>query len=171
MKNSSRFWLVVIAVTLILASLACAASGGGGTGPQEKPTKAANATKPPKAQATKEPAGPPPTKEPAQPTVPVAGEYDTDFPLPDDVQNFMQLDPANDSINFQTSLSMDEVIAFYRQAFEAQGLTERTILTVIEPGASFSMVFDGSSNGRALVIQGVALSPTQTNVNIRFEDV
>ena len=34
----------------------------------------------------------------------------------------------------------------------------------------FSIVFDGSPNGKALVVQGVALG-TSTNVNIRYEDV
>ena len=180
MKKSSRFWLVFLAVMLILASLACAALTGGNSGgndqPEDKPTRAAKdtkapkPTKPPKGQPTEEPASPA-TEKPAQPTSSGSGEYDTAFPLPEDVQNFMQLDPGNDSINFQTSMSLEEVIEFYREAFQAQGLTERTLLTVIEAGSSFSMVFDGAPNGLAVVIQGVVLSPTQTNVNIRYEDV
>jgi hypothetical protein len=174
MKKSPRFWLVVLTITLIVTSLACAALGGGNAKPEAKPTK------PAKVQPTEAPAKPT-AEEPASPSEPAAeateipapgeGDYDTGFPLPEDVQNFMQLDPASDSINFQTGMSMDEVIAFYRQAFTAQGLVERPLLTVIEPGKTFSMVFDGAANGMAVVIQGVVLGANQTNVNIRYEDV
>jgi hypothetical protein len=94
--------------------------------------------------------------------------FDTVFPLPDDVQNFTG-DGGKSPINFQTSLSLDEVIEFYRQAFTEQGLTERTILTEISD-SGFSMVFDGWPSGKAVVIQGVDFG-TSINVNIRFEDV
>jgi len=77
--------------------------------------------------------------------------------------------PSEDVVNFQTSLSLEEAIEFYRQAFTGQGLTERKVLTVIEDEI-FSMVFDGWPNNKALVIQGVDLGET-TNINIRFEDV
>ena len=101
-------------------------------------------------------------------TTPDGGaEYDTSFPLPDEVQNFMEM--GNGSINFATDLSVDEAIAFYRQAFEGEGLTERTILTAITD-ATFSMVFDGHLDG-TIVIQGVDLDNGTTNINIRFEDV
>jgi hypothetical protein len=33
------------------------------------------------------------------------------------------------------------------------------------------MVFDGHAKGQAIVIQGVDLGNSMTNVNIRFEDV
>jgi hypothetical protein len=72
-------------------------------------------------------------------------------------------------VNFQTSLSLDEVIEFYRQALTDKGLTERPILTVTSD-TTFSMVFDGWPNGQALVIQGVDLGANR-NVNIRLEDV
>ncbi|MEJ2559906.1 MAG: hypothetical protein P8186_27555, partial [Anaerolineae bacterium] len=78
-------------------------------------------------------------------------------------------DGGESPINFQTSLSLDEVIEFYRQAFTEQGLTERTILTEISD-SGFSMVFDGWPNAKAVVIQGVDFG-TSMNVNIRFEDV
>ena len=96
------------------------------------------------------------------------GEPDTVFPLPEDVKNFMG-SGGESMVNFLTSLSIEEVIEFYREAFADQGLTEREILTTISD-SSFSMVFDGSANGRAIVIQGVNLG-VGTNVNIRFDDV
>ena len=95
------------------------------------------------------------------------GEIESDFPLPNDVQNFMHLD--ENSINFQTNLSLEEVVDFYRDAFTTQGLTERKLLTVIQDEV-ISMVFDGAPNGMAVVLQCVDLG-SSTNVNLRFEDV
>ena len=83
------------------------------------------------------------------------------------VQNFMELD--YEGINFQTGMSLKDVIAFYRQAFSAQGLKERDLLTIINDEV-FSMVFDGAPNGKAVVIQGVLLGSGSVNINIRYED-
>jgi hypothetical protein len=94
--------------------------------------------------------------------------YDTAFPLPDDVQNFTG-EGGESQVNFQTSLPMDQVITFYRDAFAEMELTEYDLLTAIGD-ESFSMVFTGWPNGEELVIQGVAFGET-TNVNIRLEEV
>ena len=164
-KRSSTTFLLSIAV-LMVAALAC---GGGGapssdapTSPPDAPTEAAVET------STSVPVEPTATSELIEDQEPDQAAHDTVFPLPDDVQNFMG-DGGEGMVNFQTGLSLDQVVQFYRQAFSSQGLTEREILTVIED-ASFSMVFDGSPNGMAVVIQGVNLGEAM-NVNIRFEDV
>lgn len=94
--------------------------------------------------------------------------YNTVFPLPDDVQNFAG-EGGEGAVSFQTCLILEEVIDFYRHAFTEQDLIEREALTLIED-ASFSIVFDGWPNGRAIVIQGVDMGET-TNVNIRFEAI
>jgi hypothetical protein len=112
----------------------------------------------------------PVAEEPTSPPTAPAGptDYDTVFPLPDDVQNFTG-SGGEGMVNFQTSLSLEEVVAFYRQSFAEKGLTERSILTTIDD-SGFSMVFDGWDNGKALVIQGVDMGAS-VNVNIRFEGV
>jgi hypothetical protein len=97
-----------------------------------------------------------------------SGKYDTEFPLPDDVQNFMKLD--ENTINYQTSLTLPEVVDFYRAAFQKAGYEERDILTVIED-TTISLVWDGHPSGKAIVVQGVDLGNGTTNVNVRFEDV
>jgi hypothetical protein len=74
------------------------------------------------------------------------------------------------AINYQTSLSIPEVVDFYREAFAAEGYEEREITTVIND-TTFSIVWDGHPNGQALVVQGVDLGNGTTNVNVRFEDV
>ena len=170
--------ITVLALGLLIALLvAC--------GAQETPTSAppptqaptptpvvsepeATPTPAPAVEATPtapEPTAPPPeaTQAPEEKT-----SYDTVFPLPDDVRNFAG-EGGESQVNFQTGLSLDEVIEFYRQAFTEKGLTERTLLTAITD-TTFSMVFDGWPNGKALVIQGVDLGASR-NVNIRFEDV
>ena len=143
-------------VVLVLASLAC--GGGKATSePQDAPAPT---------QPSAEPSPTPPSTEGvAQES---QAEYDTVFPLPDNVQNFTGGGGEN-MINFQTDLSLEEVVEFYRQTLTELRLTERPVLTVIED-EGFSMVFDGWANGKGLVIQGVDLGET-TNVNIRFEDV
>ena len=50
------------------------------------------------------------------------------------------------------------------------GLKERTVNTAVTD-STFSFVFDGYKNGKAIVIQGVALGANSTNVNIRFESL
>ncbi|MBL7161117.1 MAG: hypothetical protein ISS57_00815 [Anaerolineales bacterium] len=94
-------------------------------------------------------------------------EYDTEFPLPDDVQNFTG---GGDQVNFATSLTVEEAIEFYRGALTEMGLIERTLNTAITE-TTFSMVFDGHESGEAIVVQGVDLGNGTTNINIRFEDV
>ena len=94
--------------------------------------------------------------------------YNTKFPLPGSVSNFT--DMGNGSINFQTEMSIKDTIAFYREAFQKAGLSERTINTSITD-TTFSMVFDGDPSGQAVVIQGVDLGGGKTNVNIRYEKV
>lgn len=95
--------------------------------------------------------------------------YDTVFPLPETVQNFTSQNDDSQGINFQTDLTLEEAMNFYRQQFTGQGLIEREPLTVTSD-TTFNMVFDGSENGKALVIQGVVIGE-MINLNIRFEAV
>lgn len=145
---------ILSVIVLVVASLAC---GGGKQTPEPE-----DVAPPP---AAEEPTEPSPTSPPAEEG---QGDYDTVFPLPDNVQNFTG-EGGEGMVNFQTNLSLKEVVKFYRQAFAERGLTEREILTSIEDTA-FSMVFDGWPDSQALVIQGVDLGEA-TNVNIRFEDI
>ena len=115
-----------------------------------------------------------PTVLPAEPIEPPAIEAteppattDVEFPMPDDAQNVMEL--GEGAINFQTGLRLDKVAEFYREAFAAQGLTERTITTLISEDV-VNLVFDGAPNGQAVVVQAIPLGDT-TNVNVRYEDV
>lgn len=91
---------------------------------------------------------------------------DSPYPMPADVENVMNV---AGTVNFQTSLSLEAVAAFYRQALSAEGYTERTVNTVEDENV-VSLVFDGHPSGQALVVQAVSLGEI-TNVNVRLEDV
>lgn len=92
--------------------------------------------------------------------------YESEFPLPDDVRNFKELQEGQ--INYETSMSLAEISDFYREEFTSQGLRERTLLTVINDNA-LSMVFEGSANGKLVVVQAVFLTDEGRNVNVRYE--
>ena len=141
MKNKRLF--LVFAV-LLIASLACSLTGGGGdsagVSDSDSPSSSSGGS----------------------------GKYDTEFPLPPKVENFIDL--GDDAINYQTPMKLTDVVEFYRNEFDKAGYEERPILTVIDDN-TFSMVWDGHPNGKAIVVQGVDLGDGNTNVNVRFEDV
>jgi len=167
MKNPTGRILMILAV-LVSASLACSLLGGDSPATESPLEPAVQTTEEAPVMQTQEietPEEPVLTEASAEAEAPAS--YDTNFPLPDDVRNFMKT--GSDGINFQTGMSMQAVIDFYRGELSSQGLTERQLLTVISD-TTFSMVFDGDPAG-ALVIQGVDLGDGTTNVNIRHEDV
>ena len=142
-----------LALTALLATvLACSVFSGGA---QEAPPAGGNGA----------PEGNPPPEVPSENN---SGQYDTEFPVPSDVKNFTKL--GEDAINYQTSMTLTEVVEFYRNQFEKAGYTERKITTVIND-TTFSIVWDGHPSGKALVVQGVDLGDGTVNVNVRLEDV
>jgi hypothetical protein len=102
------------------------------------------------------------------------------------------------ALNFQINQSAPALLEFYRQALTAQGYQERTINTTsgtwgfsivfippeqlalqatrttqtpaLQIGESIT-VYDSQDPGVFLVIQAVALSLDQINVNLRFEEL
>lgn len=88
-----------------------------------------------------------------------------DFPLTKDAKN---VNEGDGTILYQTNLSVEEVMDFYREVFAEQGITERTILTNLSDGV-FSMVFDGHPSGQSFVVQGFGLDDGTTHVSIRLE--
>lgn len=140
-------------VALLLSTLACQTLSGGGNDPQAQPLPPSDSTD----EASEESSDGPDFSFGA----------DTDFPLPGDATNVT--DVAG-TVNYQTGMSVEEVMKFYRDAFTAQGYVERELLTTLSDGV-FSMVFDGHEGGQSIVVQGVDLGNGATNVNIRLETV
>jgi hypothetical protein len=153
--KSKRIYIAIL--TLILASLACQTVLGGGdnTSQEELPPFEYSGG----------------DSETEEPSTESESDFsfggDSDFPLTSDAQNVISIAGTT---NYQTSLSLDEVMDFYRDEYGKQGLTERELLTVTSEGV-FSMVFDGHASGQAIVIQGVDLGDGTVNVSITLQDV
>jgi hypothetical protein len=90
------------------------------------------------------------------------------YPLPEDAENVIEM--GEETVIFQTSMSLEDAMSFYRDAYTGQGYTERDLLTVTSE-QTFSMVFDGHSSGNAIVVQGVDLGDGSTNITISLQDV
>jgi hypothetical protein len=142
---------------LVFAILACnAVTGGSKTSPQAGAGQSIG-TQAASVQASLEPL-------PATET----GIFNTEFPLPTDISNFMDI--GSDAINFQAKMSLKDAIAFYRDSFAKIGYKERELNTAITD-ATFNLVFDGHASGKAIVVQGVDLGDGSVNISIRFEDM
>jgi hypothetical protein len=67
----------------------------------------------------------------------------------------------------QTGLTLKELMAFYRAAMADKGVAEDTNLTVTTD-KTLSMVFNGWTPDKILVVQSVDLGPSRT-VTIRLD--
>ena len=150
-----KFNIVLALLALTLASLACQTLTNGGSDPQPLP---------PADSGEEFPAAP---SEESSEEFDFSFGADTEFPLPDDATSVTEV---VGTVNYQTSLTVEEVMDFYRNAFEAQGYAEREILTNVADG-TFSMVFDGHESGQSIVVQGFDLGDGTTNVNVRLEAI
>ncbi|PKN91745.1 MAG: hypothetical protein CVU44_17680 [Chloroflexi bacterium HGW-Chloroflexi-6] len=165
MTRSVRFLLVLS--VLVLASLACQALAVGSEATPEPAAPMEEESLPEAPEPTQEQEVEEPSE--AEESAPSADlGFETEFPVPDDASNGYDL--GGGMISFQTSLSIEESLAFYRDSFAAEGYTEREINTAITD-TTFSIVFDGHESGKAIVIQAVDLGSGSVNVTIRFEDM
>jgi len=153
-----RFSILLAIVALVLSSLACQTltGGGGGFNPTDVPQIDSGDVEVPTATPVTTDGG----------NITVGG--DSEFPMPDDAVNVINM--GNDVTNFQTKLSLEEGMKFYRDKFGALGYTERDLLTVTS-ATTFSMVFDGHESGKAIVVQGVDLGDGTVNISISLQDV
>lgn len=154
-----KYNVLLAVIVLVFASLACQTVMGGGNDINPIVTL-------------------PPVDNPDNPTVatpevpndsgdPSPFSSDSEFPMPDDAANVVNI---SGMVNFQTKLSMEDVMAFYRDAYGKQGLTERDTFTTISDGV-FSFVFDGDPSGKAILIQGFDVGDGTTNVSITLQDL
>jgi len=98
-------------------------------------------------------------------------KYDTLFPLPQDVQNFAKT-LKTDQVNFQTNLSLEDIVQFYRREFTAQGLSEISLVTLIADDC-ISLAFAGLPDDKKVIVQAVDLGYSSVtnmrNVNLLTE--
>ncbi|MBT3338783.1 MAG: hypothetical protein HN391_12765 [Anaerolineae bacterium] len=148
----TKRYLFILMIFVLALTAACGGSGDTPAPPADVPVEAPPAEEPAPVEEA-------PAEEPA------AEPITTEFPLPEDAANLMEV--GDGTLNFQTALSIPDVVTFYRFAFP--DYTEREVVTVVEDG-SFNIVFDGHASGKAIVIQGFPMGDG-VNVNIRLEDI
>ena len=150
-----KYSVLFAILALVLASLACQTlMGGGGDSTQVEPLPPVDNS------------GDAPTEESSDDSDFSFGG-DSEFPMPDDASNVVNV---AGTVNYQTNLSLDEAMAFYRDVYGKEGYTEREILTTVSDGV-FSFVFDGDPSGKAIVIQGVDFGDGTVNINISLQDI
>jgi hypothetical protein len=167
-ENVMKHHRVILAIAvLVLATLACqTVMGGGARDVDNEPVATTEGiTQPPDIQ---------PSEMPTEAATEAGTANDTDsnlssqFPMTADAYNVVEV--GDDSLIYYTRLSAEEAMQFYRDEYTAQGYTERDDLTIVADGM-FSMVFDGDSSGKSVVIQSVDLGDGSRTIAIRLEDV
>ena len=154
-----KYSILLAIMALVLASLACQTIMGGGDGgfnPPDVPQVDGGGVEVPTVT--------PVTTD--GDNITIGG--DSEFPMPADATNVVNM--GNSVLNFQTDLTLDEAMSFYRDEFGKLGYTERSLLTVTSD-ATFSMVFDGHESGKAIAVQGVDLGDGTINISISLQDV
>ena len=145
-----HYRLFLTLTVLVVASLACTALAGGKSNSTTPNSSSGNQT----GQSTATSGGNSSTT------------IKTDFPMTADAYNASETDG---SLLYFTKLSQADLMKFYRDAYAAKGYKERTLLTVTSD-TTLSMVFDGDSSGKAVVMQSVSLGDSST-VALRLESV
>jgi hypothetical protein len=161
MVKMKKFHLLVLVLILALIILACGAG-------DSKKTEEEAASEPEQAEVAEqqEVEGPAVESEPEEPAEQAAPKVETDFPLLADAENVLDMQGV---IVYQSKTSLEDAFAFYRKELSGMGLKEREILTLDEEDM-FQFVFDGSPNGKQLVVQTLQLDEKTINVTIRYEE-
>ena len=80
--------------------------------------------------------------------VTVGGE--SEFPVTSDAFNVVT---APDMVTFQTKMSSDDVLKFYRDEFAKQGYKEDASMAITF-GKTFTLAFNGHSSGKIIYVVG-----------------
>ncbi len=93
---------------------------------------------------------------------------DAFFPLPRDAKNVEKTLGTN-QVGFQTNLSLEDIVEFYRREFTGRGLTEIALVTVIADEC-ISLAFAGLPDDKKVIVQAVDLGYVDMrNVSLRTE--
>ena len=86
------------------------------------------------------------------------------FPVTSDAFNVVS---TSGTVTFQTKLSSDDVVKFYRDEFGKQGITEDASLSVVF-GSTFTMTFTGHESGKNIYVVGADAGDGSLYVTIAF---
>jgi hypothetical protein len=141
-----KYSVLLAIIALVLASLACQTVMGGGDN-FEAPDMP-NATDAPQSGDDMEVPTLPPSTGDDNGGITVGG--DSEFPATSDAFNVVT---AAGTLAFQTKLSSDDVIKFYRDEFSNQGYEEDTSMAITF-GNTFTLAFTGHSSGKVIYVVG-----------------
>ena len=91
-----------------------------------------------------------------------------DFPMTQDALNLASI--GDGGLVYETQMSINDVMKFYRAAYAAKGYVERKELTTVSEG-NFKMAFDGDPSGQAVVVRSEDLGDGSLLITVRLEDV
>jgi hypothetical protein len=132
---------------LVLASLACQTVMGGGNNFQAPDVDVPSMTEVPQTDGGEVPTVPPVATDESG-GVTVGG--DSEFPTTSDAFNVVT---AAGTLTFQTKMSSDDVIKFYRDEFSKQGYKEDASMAITF-GKTFTLAFKGHSSGKVIYVVG-----------------
>jgi hypothetical protein len=141
---------VLLAIlALVLASLACQTVMGGGD--NFEPPQMPEVPQTDGGDEIEIPTIPPVTTdggESGNGDVTVGGE--SEFPVTSDAFNVVS---TSEMVTFQTKMSTDDLLKFYRDEFTAQGYTEDESMAITF-GKTFTLAFNGHKSGKVIYVVG-----------------
>jgi hypothetical protein len=143
---------ILLAITaLIIASLACQTIMGGGPNdlPNVPPVDSGDTTVPSDSTGPGD--------------ITVGGE--SPFPTTSDAFNVFS---TSETVTYQSNMSSDEIIQFYKDEFGKLGYTEDSSMEANFQGI-FTMGFDGHESGRKIVVAGAPLNDGSIQVTLAFQ--
>lgn len=148
-----KYTILMAISVLLVSSMACKAlnnlSSGGSA-----PADGGGVENPPQSQ-------PPVTTDGGN--VSVGGE--APFPVVSDAFNVVS---TPETVTYQTKMTSDDVIQFYRDEFGKLGYTEDTSMASTFAGA-FTLAFTGHESGRMIIIGGASDGSGNTVVSIALQ--
>jgi hypothetical protein len=142
-----KITILLAFIVLILASLACQTLLGGGNNNFESPNLP---------EITEVPQGNGNDSQIPLTTPPVAGGDgitvggESEFPATRDAFNVVS---TSESLTFQTKMSTDDVLKFYRDEFTKAGYKEDASMALLF-GKTFTLVFTGHASGKSIYVIG-----------------
>ena len=157
-----KLHLIILVLIIAAAMLAC------GSGDQKPGNKDA-ADEPVQAEAAQssEEEEPVDESQPEEAANEPAAKVETEFPLLPNAENVQDL---QGTITYQSKTSLADAFEFYRKELTDRGLKENSLLTLDEDDM-FQFVFEGSANGKQLVVQTLKLDDKTINVTVRYEEL
>jgi len=139
-----KYSVLLAIIALVLASLACQTVMGGGKNFQVPDVP--NMTEVPQSDGGEVPTVPPVTTDGGNVTV--GGQ--SEFPTTSDAFNVVT---AAGTLTFQTKMSSDDVLKFYRDEFAKQGYKEDASMAITF-GKTFTLAFKGHASGKVIYVVG-----------------